>query len=294
MRLEKEKIIAACQPSLLSCVHITPETDTVPGPTDSKFGGDYYLPAGAEPPNMELLAQINLAQVPHRKGFPETGLLQFFICTDDAVVEDRVYDGFVWQNDAGIFQVMYYPEVQENQPPQKEMIPQERWFKKKVTSGMRFEPAEEIATIALDEEGRFLIDLGFESLADTLMPVFRAAWAGDKEEDEDAAGEGVYNLSDYGDIDQFCRDFGTASPSAGRSPGRTAPPPPPGGPPGTGGRSPGGWNSPGRRAECAAFPAHGRKCWWGAYSPGRTGPQGWRTARRRGSTPPLRCPGPRT
>lgn len=209
MRLEKEKVIAACQPSLLSCVHITPETDTVPGPTDSKFGGDYYLPAGAEAPNMELLAQINLAQVPHRKGFPETGLLQFFLCTDDAVVEDRVYDGFVWQNDAGIFQVMYYPEVQENQPPQKEMIPQERWFKKKVTSGMRFEPEEEIATIAFDEEGRFLIDLGFESLADTLMPVFRAAWAGDKEEDdEDAAGEGVYNLSDCGDTDQFCRDFG--------------------------------------------------------------------------------------
>lgn len=209
MRLEKEKIIAACQPSLLSCVHITPETDTVPGPTDSKFGGDYYLPAGAEPPNMELLAQINLAQVPHRKGFPERGLLQFFLCTDDAVVEDRVYDEFVWQNDAGIFQVMYYPEVQENQPPQKEIIPQERWFKKKVTSGMRFKPAEEIATIAFNEEGGFLIDLGFESLADTLMPVFRAAWAGDEEEDdEDAAGEGVYNLSDYGDIDQFCRDFG--------------------------------------------------------------------------------------
>ena len=41
MRLEKEKLIAACQESLLPCVRITPSQENA-GPADSKFGGKVF------------------------------------------------------------------------------------------------------------------------------------------------------------------------------------------------------------------------------------------------------------
>ena len=78
----KEQIIAACESTKLPAVHITPEPDGLSGPTDSRFGGEYYLPAGAKASELEFMAQVNFAQVPHLDGFPGSGLLQFFLRTD--------------------------------------------------------------------------------------------------------------------------------------------------------------------------------------------------------------------
>ena len=58
----------------------------------SKFGGTPYWPENMEWPkygkdDMVLLAQINFAEVPYIKGYPKSGLLQFF-CVDDVWYEN--------------------------------------------------------------------------------------------------------------------------------------------------------------------------------------------------------------
>ena len=56
---------------------------------DSKFGGHAYWPAGKPYPvdsygkPLYLLAQLNFAQIPHLAGYPDKGLLQFYVAADD-------------------------------------------------------------------------------------------------------------------------------------------------------------------------------------------------------------------
>jgi uncharacterized protein YwqG/predicted DNA-binding WGR domain protein len=56
--------------------------------TRSKIGGNFYFPKGFEYPQdpsgkpLWLLAQINFAEVPKQMGYPEKGILQFYIGTD--------------------------------------------------------------------------------------------------------------------------------------------------------------------------------------------------------------------
>lgn len=190
----KKQIIEALADTKRPCVRITPQPNKTPAPTDSKFGGDYYLPAGAEAPDMEFLAQVNFAQIPHLEGFPEKGLLQFFLCTEDERFEGFIEDDSAWRADAGFFQVRWYPEVPADGPAHLDTVPENRWAMEKVTGGMKFTPAEEIATLALGEEG-FFFDLGFEDAITPLTQVFMEKKRG-------------YDLSDCGDTDQFCRDFG--------------------------------------------------------------------------------------
>ena len=55
----------------------------------SKFGGVPYLPKGFECPKtvngeyLYLLAQINFAEVPNLKDFPDKGILQFYLVADE-------------------------------------------------------------------------------------------------------------------------------------------------------------------------------------------------------------------
>lgn len=65
--------------------------DDPKGLIKSKFGGTPYWPEDMEWPkygkdDMILLAQINFAEVPYIKGYPKSGLLQFF-CVDDVWYE---------------------------------------------------------------------------------------------------------------------------------------------------------------------------------------------------------------
>lgn len=212
MRLEREKIVAACQGSLLPCVRIAPNGEEA-GPADSKFGGDFYLPAGAEKPEMEFLAQVNFAQVPRLEGFPDKGLLQFFLCTEEERFEAFYEDDCAWKQDAGFFQVRWYPEVPEDAPACKNAVPENCWLMDSRLGGMDFEPSEEIATISISEDGGLVFDLGFAFLEDALTPVFRAAREEDDDDDdwddEDEEEEGVYDLENScEDTDQFFCDFG--------------------------------------------------------------------------------------
>lgn len=56
---------------------------------ESKFGGIPYMPTGFEYPtndkgeHLRFIAQINFAEVPPMEPYPEKGILQFFIASDD-------------------------------------------------------------------------------------------------------------------------------------------------------------------------------------------------------------------
>lgn len=60
-------------------------------PLDSRFGGPASLPEGVPYPRriskkkepLHLLAQLNFAEIPALPGFPEKGILQFYIAADD-------------------------------------------------------------------------------------------------------------------------------------------------------------------------------------------------------------------
>ena len=144
---------------------------------------------------MEFLAQVNFSQVPRLEGFPDKGLLQFFLCTDEDRFESFYEDGCAWKQDAGFFQVRWYPEAPEDAPACVNAVPEKRWHLDSPKGGMNFEPSEEIATISVREDGGFAFDLGFEFLEDALTPIFQAAWEeDDDDEDEDREEEGVYDL----------------------------------------------------------------------------------------------------
>ena len=188
------------------CVHITPESDRTPGPTDSKFGGDYYLPAGGEVSELEFLAQINFAQIPRLKGFPERGLLQFFLRTGSDEFEGFIEDDSAWHSNAGFFQVRWYPEVPEDGPAHPDEVPETRWAMDKVTGGMKFASAEEAATLGLGVEG-FFFDLGFETGAETVEKLFLADYQRQEAGEPDENPEG-YDLGDCGGVIDLTEDFG--------------------------------------------------------------------------------------
>lgn len=84
--------LAALLPKLeqwaLPCVRITARPSNELFLFDSKFAGDPYWPANKPYPvnsqgqYMHLLAQLNFSQVPPLEGYPEKGILQFFVVND--------------------------------------------------------------------------------------------------------------------------------------------------------------------------------------------------------------------
>ena len=82
----------------------------------SKFGGLPYLPKGYDYPKaangdyLYLLAQINFAEVPTLEGFPDKGILQFFIAPSDSYGLD--YDDPKLQN---TFRVVYFADVEKDE-----------------------------------------------------------------------------------------------------------------------------------------------------------------------------------
>ena len=77
------------------CVNISADLSEDMTQFDSKIGGTPYIPNGFEYPYsksnpeqpLKLLAQINFADVPHMRDFPEKGILQIYINPAD----DRYY-----------------------------------------------------------------------------------------------------------------------------------------------------------------------------------------------------------
>lgn len=83
---------------------------------DSKFGGHPYWPNNKPYPRdkdhnyLYLLAQLNFAQIPHLEGYPEKGLLQFYLAADD--LYGLHFDDQTGQKN---FRVIYFEDVSE--PP---------------------------------------------------------------------------------------------------------------------------------------------------------------------------------
>jgi len=83
----------------------------------SKFGGFPYLPKGFEYPKscdgkyLFLLAQLNFDEIPPLDGFPERGILQFYIADDD--LYGLNLDNYANADNHTIedkFQIIYFPQ----------------------------------------------------------------------------------------------------------------------------------------------------------------------------------------
>ncbi|MEG4445893.1 DUF1963 domain-containing protein [Microcoleus sp. AT9_B5] len=94
-------------------IEITIENNEPANWWQSKFGGLPYLPKGFEYPKtpngdcLLLLAQINFSEVPPLEGFPDIGILQFYL------PDDELY-GLYFDYDEDIFQILYFPEPDFN------------------------------------------------------------------------------------------------------------------------------------------------------------------------------------
>lgn len=107
----KKIIQSALEETKLPSIHIS-VTDKPTNCIDSKFGGIFYLPQEESIPTcpegeqMQFLAQINFAKMPHIEGFPEKGLLQFFMDTDETRFEEKIDDPEKMRQ---LYAVRYYP-----------------------------------------------------------------------------------------------------------------------------------------------------------------------------------------
>lgn len=103
-----ERILAARLPS----IHLKPRIAEVPlSKFASKFGGASYWPKHMDYPvdqkqrRMMLLAQLNFHELPHIEGYPQEGILQFFITMDDDLYGLNFADPRQQSN----FRVVYHP-----------------------------------------------------------------------------------------------------------------------------------------------------------------------------------------
>lgn len=110
----KEQLLAKALPAVeISLTH----HDKSLSLWQSKVGGLPYLPKGNDYPHgfdgkpLCLLAQINFSEVPKLEGFPEKGILQFFVDATDDLIGMEDCDGVCHQNK---FRVIYYPEVKDH------------------------------------------------------------------------------------------------------------------------------------------------------------------------------------
>ena len=107
-----------------TCLPFTLEVGE-PGLTDSKVGGTPYLPRGEAWPvcscgaPMTFLAQIDCTQLKDLPDFPHTGLLQFFVGTDDLYGAD--FDGQTAQLG---YKVFYREAVDPSVTPADVALPQ--------------------------------------------------------------------------------------------------------------------------------------------------------------------------
>ncbi|MBW4682119.1 MAG: DUF1963 domain-containing protein [Microcoleus vaginatus WJT46-NPBG5] len=106
----RSKFEATVKPYVEIETHLTREVN----PWQSKFAGFPYLPKNFDYPKtpegdyLYLLAQINFEEVPHLEGFPEKGILQFYI-------GDGYGCDFENPTSQTGFRVLYFPELDFNE-----------------------------------------------------------------------------------------------------------------------------------------------------------------------------------
>ncbi|MFN7709622.1 MAG: YwqG family protein [Holosporales bacterium] len=100
-------------------IRIKADQTKKPGLTSSKFGGLPYWPQGMDYPTdpegkpLHLLAQINFEELPKLKPFPNTGLLQFFISSDNGYGADRDHPS-AQKGFRVVYHQTYDPKSQQN------------------------------------------------------------------------------------------------------------------------------------------------------------------------------------
>ena len=119
------------EPHRLPLIRITPVAEPPSTPWQSRFGGAAYWPKGEPWPTtpdgnpLFLLAQLNLDDMPPLAGYPDKGMLQFFIANDDLMglrFASGGQDAMTVATDPVGFRVIYHPEILQD-PSQIEQQP---------------------------------------------------------------------------------------------------------------------------------------------------------------------------
>lgn len=120
MEQDIQKIKNVLERFKLPTIQISPKAQNADSIFSSKFGGIAYWPKNKAYPcskcgkKLNLLAQLNFSEIPTISNFPTTGLLQFFIASDDTYGLD--FDTpieEVIKNPNG-YKVVYHPKVEKN------------------------------------------------------------------------------------------------------------------------------------------------------------------------------------
>lgn len=110
----RSKLEATIKPYVEIKTRLTREADL----WQSKFAGFPYLPNNFDYPRspegeyLYLLAQINFEEFPYLKGFPQKGILQFYLANTDRYSYGLDFDNPTTQ--AG-FRVLYFPNPDLNE-----------------------------------------------------------------------------------------------------------------------------------------------------------------------------------
>lgn len=113
--MEEAELMRILEQSEAPTVRITATIEDNLPLTTSKFLGKPYFPAGKNYPTdkaekpMLLLAQINFAEVPHLDNYPEAGILQFYIASNDDLYGAN-YDDLT---DQSSFRVVFHSTTNE-------------------------------------------------------------------------------------------------------------------------------------------------------------------------------------
>jgi uncharacterized protein YwqG len=114
----------------------------------SKFGGLPYLPKGFEYPKtadgkyLFLLAQINFSEVPSLDGFPDRGILQFYIADHDLYGLD--FGNYANVDNPAVeqkFKIIYFPQPDlqvENMITNYDFLPPPEYFPVNGCCGLQF------------------------------------------------------------------------------------------------------------------------------------------------------------
>lgn len=108
------------KPYALPVVKLRPIAEKAAYPWSTKFGGKAFWPVGmpypvsADGEKLFLLAQLNFAELPHIEGYPQTGLVQFFIEDDDLYGMD--FDTSIEEviKAPQGYRVIYHPEIDQS------------------------------------------------------------------------------------------------------------------------------------------------------------------------------------
>ena len=203
----KKKILEALKSTQLPSIHLSVMEERPTTCIDSKFGGVYYLPKESQIPTcpegepMQFLAQINFSQMSTLEGFPKTGLLQFFIDTDEERFEEKIDDPDLTHE---LCVVRYYPSPDaslQQELPESCTLPNESfgfvdgsWFQGK----MSFHSTTEVATMYLGMDG-LVSSLGYEAICnEQITPELIKQSRYDIENSETAVDELCWNFGNWG------------------------------------------------------------------------------------------------